>query len=49
MVQPEGMPDASLVQDVIEASFTNVPEDATLSSQLSVHPKADISVAKHLI
>ena len=48
-VQPDGIPEVPVVQDDIEAFLTNVPEAATLYTQLLVHISADISVAKHLI
>ena len=49
MVQPDGIPYAPVVHEDMDGFLTNVPEAATLLTQLVVQPFADMSVARHLM
>ena len=48
LVQPEGIPPAPVLQ-LVEEGVTNVPVDATPSTQRWVQSLAEMSVARHLM
>ena len=48
-VQPDGIPLVPVFHEVIDGSFTNVPDPATPETQLVVQPEAEMSVARHFM